>query len=137
MKLNITSQYAIRMLIYVAQKNQQKHSSKEISELLEIPYKSLARIITQLVSANILNSSRGREGGISIERPLKEIKLIEILEAVKEEILDKACILGLGHCNSIEKCALHDQWTAPKEAMIDMFHNTTLEAMVKGEVTLN
>ena len=136
MKLNITSQYAIRVLTYIAQNQALKYSTKEISHLLEIPYKSLARIVTQLVSAKIVTSSRGREGGIGIERPLNEIRLIEILEAVKEEILDTCCILGTGHCNPNEKCALHDQWTAPKEAMMDMFNNTTLEMMINGEVKI-
>jgi len=89
-----------------------------------------------LVSAKIVTSSRGREGGIGIERPLHEIQLIEILEAVKEEILDTYCILGTGQCNPNEKCALHDQWAAPKESMMDMFNNTTLEMMINGEVKI-
>ena len=130
MKLNITSQYAIRVMTYLARNNNTLHSSKEVSEILEIPYKSLARIITQLVSQNLITSSRGREGGIQIERQYNEIKLIEILEAVKEEILDTSCILGLGQCNSIEKCCIHDQWEIPKLTMLKMFQNSTLADMI-------
>jgi len=129
MKLNITSQYAIRLMTYLAQKNQVVHSSKEISQILDIPYKSLARIITQLVANNLITSSRGREGGIKIERPSNKIKLIEILEAVKEEILDTSCMLGLGECNAIDKCCLHDQWEYPKLTVLKMFQETTLEDM--------
>ena len=131
MKLNITSQYAIRLMTYIAKDNKVLYNSKEISETLNIPYKSLARIITQLVAQNLVTSSRGREGGIQIERPYNKIKLIEILEAVKEEILDASCILGLGYCNSEEKCALHDQWEEPKASMLKMFQETTLEDMIK------
>jgi len=131
MKLNITSQYAVRVMTYIAEDNKVLHNSKEISELLNIPYKSLARIITQLVAGNLVTSSRGREGGIRIEREYKEIKLVEILEAVKEEILDTSCILGIGRCNSEEKCALHDQWAEPKISMLKMFQDTTLEDMIQ------
>ena len=131
MKLNITSQYAIRVMTYIAEDDKVLHNSKEISELLSIPYKSLARIITQLVVGNLVTSSRGREGGIRIERDYHEIKLVEILEAVKEEILDTSCILGMGRCDSIEKCALHDQWEEPKVAMLNMFQDTTLADMIE------
>ena len=137
MKLNITSQYAIRVMTYIAEDDKVLHNSKEISELLNIPYKSLARIITQLVAGNLVTSSRGREGGIRIERDYHEIKLVEILEAVKEEILDNSCILGMGRCDSIEKCALHDQWEEPKVAMLNMFQNTTLSDMLTRNVNVN
>ena len=134
MKLNITTQYAVRVMTYIAEDEKDLHSSKEISEELDIPYKSLARIITQLVAGNLVTSLRGRDGGISITRDLKSIKLIEILEAVKEEILDTSCILGMGRCDSITKCALHDQWEEPKIAMLEMFQDTTLEDMIeKGD----
>jgi len=131
MKLNTTSQYAIRVMTYIAKAEKELHSSKEISEALSIPYKSLARIITQLVAGNLVSSSRGREGGIRIERDYSEIKLSEILEAVKEEMLDTRCILGLGVCTPDNRCSLHDQWAAPKVSMLRMFQDTTLEEMIK------
>lgn len=131
MKLNITSQYAIRLMTYIAKDNKTLHNSKKTSEILSIPYKSLARIITQLVTQNLIVSSRGREGGIKIERPYDKITLSEILKAVNEEILNTSCMLGLGQCNEIDKCCLHDQWEEPKLTMLKMFEKTTLEDMIR------
>ncbi len=82
--------------------------------------------MSQLVKANIIISTRGREGGYSISKDPILIKLVDILTAVKECLHSKNCVLGEGLCNVTKKCALHDKWNAPKESILDMYHNTTL-----------
>ena len=135
MKLNTTSQYAIRILTHIVQNpNIDLFRAKEISTILEIPYKYLTSIMTQLVNANIILSIRGREGGYKLSQEPCQIKVIDILEAVKECINTKNCVLGIGKCTDNDnKCALHDQWEKPKESMIDMFVNTTLEDLKKSK----
>ena len=128
MKLNITSQYAIRILTHIALHPSQKlFNAKEISSVLEIPYKYLTSIMTQLVNANIILSIRGRDGGYKLAKKPNDIKLVDILEAVKECINAENCVLGIGKCGGDDKkCALHDEWKEPKKHMVDMFTNTTL-----------
>ena len=128
MKLNNTSQYAIRIVTFIVQNgSKNKYNAKYISEKLSIPYKYLTKIMTQLVEANIIISTRGREGGYSIEKELSQITIGDILEAVKESLHQKECLLGNGPCDERKKCVLHDKWTSPKRAISDMFRNTTLE----------
>jgi Rrf2 family protein len=127
MKLNTTSQYAIRVVTHLASNNNELLSSKNISEELGIPYKSLSRIITQLVNASIIVSLRGRDGGIKLQKELKDIKVNDILEAVNESLHNEDCILGLGECKKHDKCPLHDRWVAPKDEIINIFENTSVE----------
>ena len=136
MKLNTTSQYAIRVVTYLAINNDKLSNSKNISEELKIPYKSLTRIITQLVNASIIVSLRGREGGIKLEKELSSIKVYDIMEAVNESLHNEECILGIGACNKHEKCPLHDRWVAPKEEIINIFQNTSVEDLNKTNCTI-
>lgn len=132
MKINNTSQYAIRVVTHMVQNGaKNKYNAKDISEKLLIPYKYLTRIMTQLVVADIIVSTRGREGGYSIEKELSEIKMIHILEAVGEDLHQKQCILGNKPCDERKKCVLHDKWNTPKKAITDMFSNTTLEEVIQ------
>ena len=133
MKLNTTSQYAIRIMTFIVQNNNDKlFNAKKISEALEIPYKYMTNIMTQLVVANIITSTRGREGGYSIAKEPSEIKIIDILEAVKECLHETDCLLGIGACNKNKKCALHDKWKEPQKSILDMFQNTTLNDIAKA-----
>ena len=136
MKLNTTSQYAIRVVTYLASNNDKLFSSKEISTELEIPYKSLSRIITQLVNASIVTSIRGRDGGIKLQKKLNEIMANDILEAVNESLHNEECILGLGVCKKHDKCPLHDRWNAPKDEIINIFQNTSVEDLNKTNCSI-
>jgi len=132
MKLNTTSQYAIRIMTFIVNNDSNKlFNAKIISEKLSIPYKYLTKIMTQLVDANIIVSIRGREGGYSIAKEASQIKILDILNAVKECLHSKNCLLGLGTCNETKKCAMHDRWREPKISVLDMFINTTLADIAK------
>ncbi|MDX9744534.1 MAG: Rrf2 family transcriptional regulator [Arcobacteraceae bacterium] len=128
MKLNTTSQYAINIVTFIVQNgSDNKYTAKDISEKLSIPYKYMTKIMTLLVDGGIISSSRGREGGYSIEKELSQITIENILEAVKESLHQKECLLGNGLCDERKKCLLHDKWNSPKKAIKEMFQKTTLE----------
>jgi len=132
MKLSTTSQYAIRVMIFISQNSDIKlFHAKDISEKLSIPYKYLTKIMSKLVEANIITSTRGREGGYSIAKKSVNIKMVDLVKAVDNSLHETACVLGIGLCDENEKCALHDEWREPKKSMLKMFHNTTLEDVSK------
>ena len=51
----------------------------------------------------------------------------EILDIFRDSIQDEQCVLGIGFCNGMCKCALHDQWMEPKLLLQNMFQKSTLE----------
>ena len=53
-----------------------------ISKQYNIPMEYLLKILQQLVRAEILRSKRGPKGGFSMARPVNEISMLEIIEAV-------------------------------------------------------
>ena len=133
MKLNTTSQYAIRIMEFISKDTNKLHNAKNISTELSIPYKYLTKIMTQLTNAKLIQSIRGREGGYSLIKKTSSIRIIEILEAVKESMNEENCLLGTGLCNHVNKCALHDAWKQPKKSIIEMFSETTLADMIKNK----
>jgi Rrf2 family protein len=130
MKLNRTSQYAIRIMEFIAKDTTILCNAKMISDELDIPYKYLTKIMTLLIAADFIKSIRGREGGYLMIKEASEIKILDILEAVKESINAKNCLLGIGLCNSTKKCSLHDIWEKPKQEITDMFRGTTLHELL-------
>jgi len=128
MKLNNTSQYAIRILAYIADhKEKTLFSATELSNDLNIPYKFLTKIMTELVKADFVESIRGREGGFKLKKNAADIKVDDILNIFNDSIKDEECILGIGFCNGMCKCALHDQWMEPKLLMQKMFRESSLQ----------
>jgi len=137
MELNNTSQYAIRILSYIANNStDQLYSAKELSTKLDIPYKFLTKIMTKLTKENFILSIRGREGGYKLSRPASEITVADILNNFNEFVEDRKCLLGIGKCDGTNKCGLHDQWIKPKAMIKNMFENTTLENLEKNSIKI-
>jgi len=126
MHLSKTSKYAIKLLTHMAVSQEETFRSKELCENLEIPYKYLSSIITTLTKAGILQSSKGRNGGISFACDLNEITLTQIISITENSNIHE-CVMGLGNCNVHKKCILHDSWNEPKQQIIDKFLEQSLE----------
>lgn len=128
MQLHNTSQYAIRILSFIANAESEKlQSAKEIAESLDISYKFLTKIMMELVKADFIVSVRGRDGGYKLAKEASEISILDILNHFNELDGYKECILGSGSCNAKKKCILHDKWLEPKGLIKNMFEETTLD----------
>jgi len=128
MQLSNSSQYAIRILAYMAdQKDSGLMNATELAATLYIPYKFLTKIMTELVKAGLVISIRGREGGYKFKKKTSEIMVSDILDVFNDSVKDEQCVLGIGFCNGMCKCALHDQWMEPKHLLQKMFRESSLE----------
>jgi len=128
MQLSNSSQYAIRILSYMAlQEDNKLLNATQLAQILQIPYKFLTKIMTEVVKSGLVTSIRGREGGYTFNKPTSQIIISEILDIFNDTIKDEQCVLGIGFCNGLCKCALHDQWMEPKHLMQTMFQESTLK----------
>ena len=128
MQLSNSSQYAIRILAYMADKKDSKLlNATQLAKTLYIPYKFLTKIMTELVKSGLVVSIRGRDGGYKFEKETSEIMISDILTIFNDSIKDEQCVLGIGFCNGLCKCALHDQWIKPRYLLQKMFEESSLE----------
>lgn len=128
MQLSKTSQYAIRILAYMTdKKDSQLINAAELAEALYIPYKFLTKIMTELTKVDLVVSIRGRDGGYKLKKRASDIMISDVLDLFNDSIRDEQCVLGIGFCNGMCKCALHDQWMEPKLLLQKMFRESSLE----------
>ena len=83
MKLTRASSYALHAVVYMAGlKKEIPTASHVIAEKRGIPERFLLKALKPLVSAQLLLSVKGPNGGYRLARPPHEITFLEILEAV-------------------------------------------------------
>ncbi len=83
MKLTHACGYAIHAIVYLArQKEDRLVASHHIAEAQGLPERFLVKVLKPLVSAQVLLSLRGPNGGYRLARTPKTITLLEIIEAV-------------------------------------------------------
>ena len=126
------SQHAIRALTYLASQPEGAYRlTREMAAALGIPAHYLAKVFQPLSARGILDSQRGRSGGVRLARLPDEITLYEVVDAL--ECLDTAtpCALGQRRCDDEAPCPLHEYWISAHDRYLATLRWTTLAEMTR------
>jgi len=127
-----TCEYAIRASIFIASQSYQgkRVTVKDISEKIDSPKSFTAKILQVLVKNNLVHSIQGIGGGFEIPKEiLSQIKLSQIVTAIDGDSIFTCCGLGLGKCNEIHHCSVHEKFKEIRSEIVDMLVNTNLEEL--------
>lgn len=135
MKLSKTSEYALRILIYMAKEPTLLYTAKKLVDELKISDKYLRRLMTDLSKAGFVVSIQGRDGGYQFAKNIDDIYLYDIVDAI--EGMDKLndCVMGFETCSCENPCAMHDTWLNVRDELNRIFHKTKLSAMDFDRIT--
>ncbi len=124
--LTLTSEYALRAMIYLAQHPESwPVPGRKIAESAEIPAKYLSKILRDLVRSGILDSSPGKTGGFRLRRLAEETTLYEIL-APFEQFDRRRCPFGNGECSDEDPCLAHSRWKQVVDSERRFLRETTI-----------
>ncbi len=112
-----SAEYAIQAMIYLAEhRNEDNIMVSKIAEDYNIPRHFLAKLVQSLAKHYLIKSVRGRNGGIKLSKPARDIRVIDIIYAVDGPPPEKEmCVIGLDICSDDVPCPLHDHWKLIKE----------------------
>lgn len=83
MNISRSAGYGMMAVGYIAQNDGDALVlASTVSKKYNIPTEYLLKILQQLVRVNVLRSKRGPRGGFSLARPVNEISMLEIIEAI-------------------------------------------------------
>ena len=111
MRITTKGRYALRAIINMALNNDNAPISiKKISNHENISPIFLEQIFTKLKKAGITESVRGASGGFRMAKPIEEISVLEILEAVEEGVTLAPCTKEGHNCERKDECILNRFW---------------------------
>lgn len=116
MQLNITTDYAIRTVLYLATKGNTV-STTEIANNMEIPRPTVTKIISKLKSKGFVTVSNGTMGGAHLCVDAEKISLYDILTLMEDGIKLNRCLENDGYCsrNGVGTCHVHDYYVSLQE----------------------
>jgi Rrf2 family iron-sulfur cluster assembly transcriptional regulator len=129
MKLSKTSEYALRILAFMAKEPGKLYTAKFLIDTLKISDKYLRQLMTDLTKAGLIYSVQGREGGYSFAKKPSEIFLADIIDSVEGMKKYTGCILGFDHCSDDNPCAMHSMWDKTRDRFINTFTQKTLDKL--------
>jgi Rrf2 family nitric oxide-sensitive transcriptional repressor len=123
--LSQTSEYALRVMVYLASLDGRQATISQIAEATRVPEGYLAKVLRNLALAELVRSQRGPQGGSVLARSAREITVFDAIQAVDPIQRITSCPLGIkGH--GVNLCPLHRRLDQAIAMVEDAFKKTTI-----------
>ena len=126
MRFQKTTEYALRVMVYLWNHQGELYSVNRLHKILNIPYKYLGRLMHTLTGAGFLEVQQGKMGGYQINPIKSQIFLYEIIGAIEGLENYERCVLGFPECSTENPCSLHAIWSQHQQNLKDMVYNVCL-----------
>ena len=133
MNFNKSTEYAFRILGFLALDERKIYSTDEIYNKVKIPYRYLRKQLTNLTKKGLINSVQGKHGGYRLTKKKSEISLYDIVVCMEDGVLSTECFFGYTDCHLIEKCAMHDKWEEISSSLNNLLKTMNLADITRKE----
>ncbi len=128
MLYSLTAKYAVIALVELASRDGPV-PVREIAAARRIPPHFLAKLVPPLVRAGILNSTRGKNGGVSFARDPGEVSLADVVRVIEGDGYFQECVFELDPCAGRDDCPLHDVWDPLRDEISRFLEDTTIRSV--------
>ena len=98
MRLTHLADYAVVLMTAAARRDVgARRSATDLAQDTGVPLPTAQKLMQQLAAGGLLVGQRGAGGGYALARPVSEISLADIVEAVEGPIVMTMCADGVNH----------------------------------------
>jgi Rrf2 family transcriptional regulator, nitric oxide-sensitive transcriptional repressor len=137
MRLTVYTDYALRLLMYLALKDDGLATIEEIAQSYGISKNHLMKVAHQLGVAGYVDTVRGRRGGLRLAKPAKAIGLGEVVRHTEPDMAIVMCFAPVNaDCTVLPYCVLRKAIERARAAFIDVLDEYTLSDLVRPRTSL-
>jgi Rrf2 family protein len=135
MRVSARADYALRACAELAVAGDHRLKRDEIASRQEIPIPYLESVLLALKHAGVVQSLRGAAGGFRLARPPSDISLADVIRAVDGPMADVRGDRPEQVSYPGPAARLQDIWIALRASLREILEGTSLEDLVKGELS--
>ena len=130
MHINLESDYAVRIVQYLAQSNE-RPDAQSIADSTCVSLRFTLKIMRKLVAADIVQSFKGAHGGYTLSRPASSITLRQVIEAVEGPYRFSRCVDNgyACNCSSVTACPFHSVFDDITQMVIQKLDEATFDSL--------
>jgi len=137
MQITSYTDYALRTLIYLAMSPNRQATIPEISDFYNISRNHLVKVVHQLGIKGFLETTRGKGGGFSLQRPTEMISIGEVVRSMETHFNWVECFdPEQQQCRLLPGCGLKRLLARAGDAYLQVLDATTLADVLSGTVTV-
>ena len=131
MRLTAYTDYALRTLMYLATHRDRLVTISEIADVHGISKNHLMKVVYQLALTGMVETIRGRNGGLRLNREPADINIGEVVRNTETDFHMAECFDPSGNaCLYSPACVLKDVLHTATAAYLGVLDNVTLQSLV-------
>lgn len=135
MRVNLHTDYALRVLVYLAVRADERVPTASIADSYDISLHHLHKVVRTLGELGVVTLHRGAKGGVELALPPEEISVGEVVRALDDDKALVECFqTETDACVISPACALKGALRRAQEAFYAELDPVTLAAVVKGSL---
>lgn len=132
MQITRQADYAVRAVLYLAQlEDGVRVSTSLIASEQHIPITFLAKIISQLSAAGVVRTTRGSRGGVTLAKPMSQVSLLEVVEAIDGPMTLNDCTSDASRCVMGASCTVRTVWCDARNELVQRLADTKFSNLIK------
>jgi Rrf2 family nitric oxide-sensitive transcriptional repressor len=138
MRLTSFTDYSVRVLMYVAHKNGELASIREVSEAYDISKNHLMKVVHLLGKGGYLDTVRGKNGGFRLGKETKDINIGALIRYTEDDLSIVECFSDTeNRCSLVNVCSFSNVMQEALQAFLGAADKYTLEDLVKDKNPMN
>ena len=138
MRLTKQTNYAVRMLMYCAANEGRLSRIPEIAKAYGVSELFLFKILQPLNKAGLVETVRGRNGGVRLGRAADRITLFDVVKVTEDSFAMAECFEdGVAECPLVDSCGLNSALRKALNAFFDVLTEYTIDDLVKARPQIN
>lgn len=138
MRLTRQTNYAVRMLMYCAADPENLSRIPDIAKSYSVSELFLFKILQPLAKAGIMETVRGRNGGVRLARPADQITLLDVVKTTEENFTMAECFENdASECPLVDSCGLNSALRRALNAFFEVLSEYTIDDLVKARPDIN
>jgi Rrf2 family transcriptional regulator, nitric oxide-sensitive transcriptional repressor len=137
MQITNYTDYALRVLIYIAKSPTGQTTITEIADFFNISRNHLVKVVHQLGHKGYVKTTRGKGGGLALQRPPETINIGDVVRNMENHFNWVECIDPTQqHCRLLPNCGLKYLFARAGNAYLEVLDSATLADLLLGKTTI-
>ena len=137
MRLTLHTDFALRVLIQVGLNDGELTTIDEIANSFDISKNHLMKVVHDLGQKGYLDTVRGRNGGIRLNRKPRDINIGQVVRDTEDELDVLGCLNAVGYCRIERVCVLRGVVRNATNAFLGVLDRYTLADLIKPHKALS
>ncbi|MFY9695284.1 MAG: Rrf2 family transcriptional regulator [Xanthobacteraceae bacterium] len=137
MRLTLHTDFALRVLIQVGLNDGKLTTVNDIAESFDISKQHLMKIVNDLSQKGYLDTVRGRNGGIRLQREPRDINIGQVVRDMEDKLDVIGCLERKGYCRIERVCVLRGILSDATDAFLAVLDSHTLADLLRPHRALS